>query len=81
MNYNRIRSAGPLVVAATWKARCMQSEGGPNHMAGQKEKAATIQIPEAELRIEEITGSSSSIVRLGACPSNAKIGFSRTKNQ
>jgi hypothetical protein len=33
-------------------------------MAGQKEKITTIQIPEAELRIEEITGSSGSIVRL-----------------
>lgn len=33
-------------------------------MAGQKNKVTTIHIPEAELRIEEITGSSGSIVRL-----------------
>jgi hypothetical protein len=42
----------------------MQSKAEPSHMAGQIEKVATNQVPEAELRIEEVTGSSGTIVRL-----------------
>ena len=33
-------------------------------MAGQREKVATNQVPEAELRIEEITGSGGTIIKL-----------------
>ena len=42
----------------------MRSKGEPSHMAGQIEKVATNQVPEAELRIVEVTASSGTIVRL-----------------
>lgn len=42
----------------------MRSKGEPSHMAGQIEEVATTQVPEAELRIVEVTGSNGTIIRL-----------------
>lgn len=42
----------------------MRSKGEPSHMAGQIEKVATIQVPEAELRIVDVTASTGALVRL-----------------
>jgi hypothetical protein len=42
----------------------MRSKGELSHTAGQIEKVATNQVPEAELRIVEVTASSGTIVRL-----------------
>ena len=42
----------------------MQPKREPSHMAGQIKKVATDQVPEAELRIVEVTASNGTIVRL-----------------
>ena len=42
----------------------MRSKGEPSHMAGQIERVATIQVPQAELKIVEVTASTGPIVRL-----------------
>ena len=42
----------------------MPSEREPSHLAGQIDKVATYQVPQAELRIVEVTASSGMIVRL-----------------
>jgi hypothetical protein len=42
----------------------MRSKAEPSHMAGQIEKIATIQVPEAELRIVDVTASTGALVRL-----------------
>lgn len=42
----------------------MRSKAEPSHMAGQIEKVATIQVPEAELRIVDVTASTGALVRL-----------------
>src|SRR5207237_6088377 len=62
---DRIRSVGhPSWSPQPGKGKCMQSKREPSHMAGQIKKVATNQVLEAELRIEEITASSGTVVRL-----------------
>ena len=60
-----IRSVGhPPWLPQPGKAGCMQSKREPSYMTGQIEKIAANHVPEAELRIVEVTASSGTIVRL-----------------
>jgi hypothetical protein len=42
----------------------MQSKREPSHITAQIKKVRTNQVPEAELRIEEVTAASGTVVRL-----------------